>query len=193
MAGVDEVGRGPLAGPVVAAAVIFTRPVFKNRAFYFLNDSKQMTPLEREKLFPEIARHAVVGIGVIDQNRIDEINIYQATRLAMRQAVLSLSRTPDMILIDGKIKLDIPVRQKAVVGGDGKSAAIAAASIMAKVYRDRWMIHFDGLYPGYEFGKHKGYGTPEHLEKIRQKGPSPLHRKTFSPFQVLALSPESND
>lgn len=189
----DEAGRGPLAGPVVAAAVIFTRPVAGNPIFFHLNDSKQVRPRIRQILFWEIVKIAVVGVGVVDEKRIDEINIYQATRLAMKQAVLSLSRTPDRVVIDGNMKLDLPIRQKAVTRGDRKSAAIAAASIVAKVYRDGWMIHLDGLYPGYEFGKHKGYGTRQHLAKLREKGPSPIHRKSFSPVRQIFLAEDLPD
>ncbi|MBI3307055.1 MAG: ribonuclease HII [Candidatus Omnitrophica bacterium] len=184
LAGVDEVGIGPLAGPVVAAAVIFIQPIAKNPAFYPLNDSKQVPPPVREKLFSEILKNAVAGIGVVDEKQIDKINIYQAGRLAMKHAVLSLNRTPDRLLIDGRVKIDLPIEQKSIIDGDTKSAAIAAASIVAKVYRDRWMVHFDALYPGYSFGKHKGYGTREHLKKIRDKGPCPIHRRSFS-YELL--------
>ena len=183
MAGVDEAGRGPLAGPVVAAAVI----LFRKTSLEGLNDSKKVASSRREKLFWHIARQALVGIGVVDEKRIDKINIYQATRLAMKQAVLALTRTPDFLLIDGKIKLDLPLPQKAIVRGDGQSASIAAASIMAKVYRDAWMNHLDALYPQYQFKKHKGYATAIHLAKLRQEGPSPVHRRTFAP--VLLSQP----
>lgn len=179
-AGIDEAGRGPLAGPVVAAAVI----LFQKADFSYLNDSKKVTPLRRETLYREIIRHALVGIGVVGEKQIDEINIYQASRLAMKQAVLNLPVTPALLLIDGKMRLDLPLLQKPVIKGDQKSASIAAASIVAKVYRDAWMRHLDEIYPDYGFKKHKGYGTRLHLDKIREKGPSEVHRKTFAPFNV---------
>lgn len=179
LAGVDEVGRGPLAGPVVAAAVLF----FGETNFRGLNDSKKVSPSLREKLFWEIAKHSLVGVGVVSEGEIDAINIYQASRLAMKRAVLSLTRTPDLLLIDGNARLDLPLPQKTVIKGDAKSACIAAASIIAKVYRDAWMQHLDEIYPAYAFKDHKGYATPVHLEKILSLGPSPVHRKTFSPIR----------
>lgn len=181
MAGVDEAGRGPLAGPVVAAAVILFRP----SPFRGLNDSKQVPAPLRQTLFLEIARSALIGIGVVDEKKIDEVNIYQATRLAMRQAVLALSRTPNLILVDGNMTIDLPVAQKSIVKGDQKSASIAAASIVAKVYRDAWMRHLDGLYPGYQFKDHKGYPTPAHLELLQRLGPCEVHRKSFSPVETF--------
>ncbi len=181
MAGVDEVGRGPLAGPVVAAAVIFIRK-FSTPG---LNDSKQVSPKTRQRLFWEILKHSLIGIGAASEEEIDTINIYQASRLAMKRAILSLTRTPDFVLVDGKMKLDVPLPQKAVIGGDAKSASIAAASIIAKVYRDHWMEHLDSLYPEYFFKAHKGYGTPRHLEQLHKIGPSPVHRKTFEPVRTL--------
>ncbi len=175
MAGVDEAGRGPLAGPVVAAAVVLRRL----GDFKGLNDSKQVQPAARERLFFEIIKHGLVGIGVVDENTIDQINIYQASRLAMKRAVLALSSTPDFLVIDGKARIDLPLPQQPVVGGDGKSASVAAASIIAKVYRDCLMTHFDSLYPHYEFKRHKGYGTALHLQKLKEIGPCPIHRKSF--------------
>lgn len=198
-AGVDEAGRGPLAGPVVAAAVILFRKSLRNRAsresvpdFVHLDDSKKVLPPHREKLFREIACHGLVGIGVADENEIDQLNIFQATRLAMKRAVLGLSRTPEMLLIDGLLKLDLPLVQKRIVQGDQKSASIAAASIMAKVYRDAWMRHLDQMYPDYLFHKHKGYGTPEHLERIRRMGPSPVHRRSFAPVWEALVGMEES-
>ena len=179
LAGVDEVGRGPLAGPVVAAAVLF----FREFNVSGLNDSKKVTSTTREKLFWEISKHALIGLGVVGEAEIDEINIYQASRLAMKRAVLSLTRTPDLLLIDGNARIDLSLPQTTVVQGDSKSASIAAASIIAKVYRDAWMEHLDVLYPGYFLREHKGYATPVHLAQIREKGPSPVHRKTFSPIR----------
>jgi len=184
MAGVDEAGRGPLAGPVVAAAVILIR---KND-LPGLNDSKKVIPKIRERLFREIARQAVVGIGVVDEKQIDALNIYQATRLAMKRAVLALNRTPDLLLIDGNMKLDLPLAQRAIVKGDQKSASIAAASIIAKVFRDAWMLHLDKLYPEYRFKEHKGYPTPAHLTCLQREGPSPVHRQSFSPVANCVVS-----
>ena len=182
IAGVDEVGRGPLAGPVVAAAVIFRRKVLLPG----LNDSKKTPVRLREKLFGQIIRHALVGIGRVDESIIDQINIFQATRLAMREAVLALSHTPHLVLIDGKINLDLPIPQIGIVKGDCQSAAIAAASNVAKVYRDHWMKELDPHYPEYGFAKHKGYPTPKHVKALRIQGATPIHRKSFRPVaQVL--------
>lgn len=180
-AGVDEVGRGPLAGPVVAAAVIVIRDW--NPAG--LNDSKKVSPAIRQKLFWEISQASLLGLGIVSESEIDRINIYQASRLAMKRAVLALSRTPDFLLIDGNAAIDLPLPQKTVIQGDAKSASIAAASIIAKVYRDAWMDSQDGLYPGYDFKGHKGYATPVHLEKIKIYGPCPIHRRTFSPIKQM--------
>lgn len=182
VAGVDEAGRGPLAGPVVAAAVIFRR---KDVVLKGLNDSKQVPAKERERLFLEIARVSITGIGVASHQEIDQLNIFQATRLAMKRALLGLTRTPDFVLVDGPIKLDVPVHQKAVIGGDSQSAVIAAASIVAKVYRDGLMYKFDKEYPGYFFAKHKGYATKKHLESLSQLGPCAIHRRNFSPVKQV--------
>ncbi len=181
VAGIDEAGRGPLAGPVVAAAVIFRRSLFLPD----LNDSKKVSPEKRESLFREILRNASVGIGKIPESMIDEINIYQATRLAMREAVLALPRTPALLLVDGRIPLDLPLPQIGIVGGDGRSASIAAASIVAKVWRDHWMRELDRIYPEYGFARHKGYPTPEHLSILERKGATPVHRKTFGPVMAV--------
>ncbi len=181
LAGVDEAGVGPLAGPVVAAAVIF----YRDRFVEGLNDSKKISPKKREELFWPIVRNALFGIGVVDEREIDSINIYQASRLAMRRAVLNLPHTPAFILVDGRIKIDLPLAQKAIVKGDSQSASIAAASILAKVYRDAWMRHLDQLYPQYYFYKHKGYGTALHMESLKRLGPSPVHRRSFAPVAVL--------
>lgn len=182
LAGVDEAGRGPLAGPVVAAAVI----LFKKIGLQCLNDSKQVTPQRREMLYRQIIRNSLFGVGIVDQEQIDAVNIYQATRLAMKKAILALPITPALLLIDGNMRVDLPLAQNAIVGGDAKSASIAAASILAKVYRDAWMVHLEEVYPGYEFKQHKGYATPLHLRKILEKGPSPVHRKSFFPIRVVA-------
>ncbi len=180
-AGIDEAGRGPLAGPVVAAAVIFRRRV----SLTGLNDSKKVSPALRETLFKQILSHALVGIAAVSERVIDEINILQATRLAMREAVLSLPCTPSLLLIDGPIRLDLPLKQMSIIGGDGRSARIAAASIVAKVWRDHQMRHWDSVYPGYGFAAHKGYATPGHLKVLEKKGSSDIHRKSFSPVRVL--------
>lgn len=177
LAGVDEAGRGPLAGPVVAAAVIFRRKV----SLPGLDDSKKLSPRRRENLFGKIIRQALVGIGRVSESVIDEVNILQATRLAMREAVLALPQTPGLLLIDGRIRLDLPVPQKGIVRGDAQSAVIAAASIVAKVYRDHWMRELDPIYPHYGFARHKGYPTRSHLQALRLKGVTQIHRKTFRP------------
>ncbi len=177
LAGVDEAGRGPLAGPVVAAAVILVRPF----PFAELNDSKQVSAKTRESLFRRILEGGPAGIGTASPEEIDRLNIYQATRLAMRRAVLNLSPTPGFLLIDGTMSLDLPISQKAVVKGDTRSASIAAASILAKVYRDALMRDLDQKYPGYFFSRHKGYGTRVHMERLGALGPSPIHRRSFAP------------
>ena len=183
LAGVDEAGRGPLAGPVVAAAVIFLPKSGLAETLKGLNDSKKVSAIRREALFQVILKVAIVGIGVVDEGQIDRLNIYQASRLAMKRAVLSLPRTPDLILVDGNAAIDLPLAQQTFVGGDGKSALIAAASIIAKVYRDAWMRYLDELYPEFGFKTHKGYPTPGHLKTIQERGPSPVHRKSFSPVR----------
>ena len=183
LAGVDEAGRGPLAGPVVAAAVILVRP----ETLAGINDSKKLSAERREELYVRIARSSIVGIGFADEKQIDEINIYEATRLAMKKAVLNLSHTPASLLIDGPIRLDLELEQKGVIHGDGKSASIAAASIVAKVFRDHWMRKLHELYPAYGFFNHKGYGTAEHMQALKEKGPSPVHRRSFAPVREAAM------
>ena len=183
LAGVDEAGRGPLAGPVVAAAVILLEP----ESLAGINDSKKLSAERREELYLRIARASIVGIGVADEKQIDELNIYEATRLAMKKAVLGLSHTPSKLLIDGPIRLDIALEQKGVIHGDGKSASIAAASIVAKVFRDHWMRKLHELHPAYAFHNHKGYGTAEHMRALLEKGPSPVHRYSFAPVREAAL------
>lgn len=180
-AGIDEAGRGPLAGPVVAAAVIFRKRI----SLAGLNDSKKLSPQMRESLFWKILAHAWVGVSRVSESVIDERNILQATRTAMREAVLALPRTPQSLLIDGQIHLDLPLQQLGIIRGDGQSAAIAAASIVAKVYRDSFMNELDRLYPDYGFAFHKGYPTPSHLEALKSKGVSCVHRKTFRPVAKL--------
>ncbi len=176
LCGIDEAGRGPLAGPVVAAAVILP----KNCQIYYLNDSKKLSEKRREELFSEICDKALAyGIGMVSEKVIDEINIRNATMQAMSEAISKLKLTPDMIIVDGDFvpKTSIPAR--AIPKGDALSISIAAASILAKVTRDRLMREMDEKYPGYGFAKHKGYGTKEHTEAIRALGPCEIHRRSF--------------
>jgi len=174
--GVDEAGRGPLAGPVYAAAVI----LHPGAEISGLNDSKKLTEKKRESLYEEIARSAVsFAISSASHKEIDELNILNATYLAMNRAIGSLSVTPSIALIDGNRNSGIICNSKCVVGGDGKSASIAAASILAKVSRDRYMLKMAEEYPQYFFEKHKGYGTKLHYEKLSEYGPSNIHRETF--------------
>ncbi len=182
--GVDEAGRGPLAGPVVAGAVVLE----KDCEILYLNDSKKLSQKRREELYDEIIEKAAAyGIGYADHSVIDGINILQATYQAMRMAVNGLydknsrgaCRTPDMLLNDAVVIPDMHIRQVGIVHGDAQSASIAAASILAKVTRDRLMTVADALYPEYGFAKHKGYGTKDHIEAIRKYGPCPIHRRTF--------------
>lgn len=174
--GVDEAGRGPLAGPVFAAAVILP----SDYEIEGINDSKKLSPQKREKLFDEIIEHAVAySIRSCDQKIIDEINILQATMLAMKTAVESLSVTPEIVFVDGNRLPNWEIPSESIVKGDATSASIAAASILAKVSRDRFMLSMDQKYPEYEFAKHKGYPTKLHYEKLREYGPCEIHRKTF--------------
>lgn len=172
--GLDEAGRGPLAGPVVAAAVVLPIGVFLDG----LDDSKKISPAKRDELFPKIQK-MVHGIAVVNTKVIDEINILQASRLAMKQAVEKISSDPDLLLIDGNQKIDSSIEQWVIVKGDAKSYSIAAASVLAKVTRDRIMEGYHHLYPQYEFDRHKGYGTQLHRDLIAKHGPSPIHRRTF--------------
>ena len=174
--GVDEAGRGPLAGPVCAAAVILPHGI----EIAGLNDSKKLSAKKREVLYDEIISRAVsYGICMTDEKVIDEINILNATFTAMNGAISKLTVTPDIALIDGNRDSGIECGSMCIVGGDGKSASIAAASILAKVTRDRYMTEMAAKYPEYAFEKHKGYGTKLHYERIRQFGPCEIHRKTF--------------
>ena len=176
IAGIDEAGRGPLAGPVVAAAVIFPSKV----NIPDLNDSKKLSANKREELFPKIQEISVAfGLAVVDQKVIDKINILQAARLAMKQAVETLKITPGLLLIDGNQKIDSTLNQWVIVKGDSRSLSIAAASVLAKVTRDRIMDSYHKLYPQYEFNRHKGYGTRLHRNLIQEHGPCPIHRRTF--------------
>lgn len=174
--GVDEAGRGPLAGPVVAGAVVLP----KDEIIYYLNDSKKLSEKKREELFPLIKEKAVAwGVGIVSPETIDEINILQATYRAMQMALENLSVKPDLLLNDAVTIPGVEAEQVPIVKGDAKSASIAAASILAKVTRDHMMDEYDQLYPGYGFAKHKGYGTKDHVEAILTQGPCPIHRKSF--------------
>ncbi len=176
IAGVDEVGRGPLAGPLVAAAVIFPRGYDHPQ----INDSKKLSAVKRKRLHSVILQDAIaVGFGVVEPRLIDEINIHQATILAMKEAVTSLTLQPDYLLIDGLHRLDLPIYQRTVVRGDSLSISIAAASIIAKVSRDLIMETYHCQHPQYNFAKNKGYGTREHQEAIRNYGQCEIHRRSF--------------
>jgi len=176
VAGVDEAGRGPLAGPVVSAAVVLP----KSFDIEGVDDSKKLSHKKRTDLFPRIqdAAHAV-GVGIVDAQVIDRINILQATLQSMAMAVADLSVSPDFLLVDGIFEIAMPLPQKTLTKGDSRSISIAAASIIAKVTRDRLMVKYDKLYPQYGFAKHKGYPTKAHKEAVRQFGCSPIHRKSF--------------
>ena len=174
--GIDEAGRGPLAGPVVAGAVILP----KGLKIPYLNDSKQLSEKKREELYDIIMDQAIsVGVGIIAPERIDEINILQATYEAMRQAIHQLEYQPDILLNDAVIIPDIHIPQEKIIKGDAKSLSIAAASVIAKVTRDRMMKAYHELFPEYGFDRHKGYGSKEHIEALKKFGPCPIHRKTF--------------
>lgn len=175
-AGVDEAGRGPLAGPVVAAAVILPKECEING----LNDSKKLSHQKREILYHQIKAVAVsIGVGIIEPDEIDRINILRAALLAMEIAVKKLNPKPDFLLIDGNIRTSLLIPQQAVIGGDSTCNSIAAASIIAKVMRDLIMDNYHSIHPEYNFKKHKGYPTKEHFEALRKFGPCPIHRKTF--------------
>jgi ribonuclease HII len=185
VAGVDEVGRGALFGPVVAAAVILD----PERRIRGLNDSKQLNPEERERLAGEIRRAAVAfAVAAVDSARIDQINIYQASRLAMRRAVETLPAAADYLLVDA-VTLDLPLPQRALIHGDARSISIAAASIVAKVERDRWMKQWHAAFPEYQLASHKGYTTPEHMAALDRHGPTALHRRSFAPVAERSLWP----
>ena len=174
--GIDEAGRGPLAGPVVAGAVILP----DDCEILYLNDSKKLSPAKRELLYDEIMEKAeAVGVGMASPARIDEINILQATYEAMREAIGNLGAAPQLLLNDAVTIPDVSIPQVPIIKGDAKSVSIAAASIIAKVTRDRLMVQYDEILPGYGFAQHKGYGAKEHIEAIRRLGPTPIHRQTF--------------
>ena len=174
--GIDEVGRGPLAGPVVAGAVILP----KDCKILYLNDSKQLSEKRREELYTVIMEKAVsTGLGFVAPERIDEINILQATYEAMREAISKLDPQPDILLNDAVTIPQVNIRQVPIIKGDAKSVSIAAASIIAKVTRDRLMVSYDEIYPEYGFASNKGYGAKAHLEALKKYGPTPIHRRTF--------------
>jgi len=178
----DEAGRGPLAGPVIAACVIFKANFSINKEIEAVNDSKKLSSKKREELFEFIKNNFLeVGVGISDHQTIDRINILQATFLAMKKAIGSLKNKPQFLLVDGSIKIpNCSIPQSAIVRGDEKIFSIAAASIIAKVTRDRIMAEYDKLYPNYGFLKHKGYGTREHLVALKNFGPCPIHRLSFN-------------
>ena len=181
IAGIDEVGRGPLAGPVVAAAVILP-PGCKIKG---LNDSKKIPKKKHQEIYQAVLDKALaVGIGLIDNEVIDQVNIYEATKLAMKEALSKLSLKPDYLLIDA-MKLDIDIPQESIIKGDANSLSIAAASIVAKVTRDKLMADYDKEYPGYDFAQNAGYGTKSHLQGLERKGVTPIHRKTFEPVKSM--------
>ena len=196
VAGVDEAGRGPLAGPVIAAAVAMPRPLLEKQAFRLfpgLNDSKQLTPKHRDTLFGLLTTHAEVrwGIGEGTVREIDRLNILRATHLAMARAVAALHQMPDHVLVDGLPVQGLPCSFTAVVKGDARSVLIAAASVVAKVHRDRLMEQLDRRYPGYGLARHKGYATRAHRAALAMLGPSPCHRRSFAPVAQMTLDLDS--
>lgn len=182
LAGVDEAGRGPLAGPVVAAACLIPDSV----RLEGIRDSKELSERERKRLFWQIIRKTLVGVGIVSEKVIDQINILNASLLAMREAVLALSVTPELLLIDGLHPVDLPICQLSLVRGDARFVSIGAASIVAKVTRDELMFEYDERYPEYGFRIHKGYPTPAHLISLERVGPSPIHRMSFGPVERWA-------
>ncbi|MCH1430330.1 MAG: ribonuclease HII [Chlamydiales bacterium] len=186
VAGVDEAGRGPLAGPVVAAACILPFSMLIEG----LNDSKKLTPKKRKLLFQHLCSHEKVhySYSLVEASVIDEVNIFEATKIAMKQAVAKLDMQPDCVLIDGlHLHLDGKHTQK-IIKGDSLSCSIAAASVIAKETRDEWMMQADEKWPEYGFAKHKGYGTKQHMEAIKNYGPCPIHRASFSPIKEMLVS-----
>jgi len=183
VAGVDEAGRGPLAGPVVAGAVILDW----RRVPAGINDSKKLTPAARTRLFVEIEATAIaIGVGIVPPEVIDRANIVNATLQAMTEAVLSLGLEPDCVIVDGRILPALPMPTIGIIKGDARCVSVAAASIVAKVTRDRIMLDMDLLYPDYSFKRNKGYGTRDHLEALRRYGPTGIHRHSFEPVAAVA-------
>ena len=181
IAGIDEVGRGPLAGPVVAAAVILP----PNCKIKGLNDSKKIPKKKHEEIYQAVLDQALsVGLGIMYNQTIDRVNIYEATKLAMKEALSKLSLKPDYLLIDA-MKLDVEIPQESIIKGDANSLSIAAASVVAKVTRDKLMADYDKEYHGYDFAKNAGYGTRSHLQGLERSGVTPIHRKTFEPIKSM--------
>ena len=181
IAGVDEVGRGPLAGPVVAAAVILPKAC----KIPGLNDSKKIPKSKHKEIYEAVLQNAIaIGIGIKDNQVIDQVNIYEATKLAMREAIGQLEPQPQHLLIDA-MRLDLPISQTSIIKGDANSLSIAAASIVAKVTRDQMMEEFDREYPGYDFAQNAGYGTAKHLAGLDQLGVTPIHRRSFEPVKSM--------
>jgi ribonuclease HII len=192
IAGVDEAGRGPLAGPVVAAAVIFPEAWLESglpKELRELNDSKQLTPERREEFFARLSAEVALHSAVVrlEAEQVDELNILQATHQAMNQALSQLQPPPEHVLVDGLRVPSMCFPQTPLIEGDARSYSIAAASVFAKVTRDRLMLEYDQLWPVYGFGEHKGYGTPRHLAALAEHGPCPIHRRTFAPVKQLEL------
>ncbi|XKE82313.1 ribonuclease HII [Oceanobacillus kapialis] len=178
IAGVDEVGRGPLAGPVVAAAVILPQDF----TLLGLNDSKQLNEATRESYYEIIKKNAIgYGVGIIHNDEIDKVNIYQATKLAMLEAIEQIKPRPDFVLVDAMPLEEVDCPTKSIIKGDSRSISIAAASILAKVTRDRYMKELDLKYPNFHFASNMGYGTKQHLEALKNEGPTPFHRRSFAP------------
>ncbi len=195
VAGVDEAGCGPLAGPVVAAAVVFPAGWLESglcSKLRGLNDSKQLTEEQREKFFVIITTHAEIrhAIGIVDVETIDRINIYHASHRAMHLALEQLQPQPDHVLVDGRPVKSMRIPNTPLVKGDARSYTIAAASVIAKVTRDRMMLEMDRLYPAYGFAAHKGYATPQHLAAIQTHGGCPIHRRSFAPFRPVEVEQE---
>ena len=189
IAGVDEVGRGPLAGPVVAAAVILP----KNCKIKGLNDSKKIPKKKHEEIFQAVNTNALaIGIGIMDNNVIDQVNIYEATKLAMKEAISQLEPQPEHLLIDA-MKLDLPISHTSIIKGDANSLSIAAASIVAKVTRDKIMANYDEEFPGYDFAQNAGYGTAKHLEGIKRYGITSIHRRSFEPIKSFISEEGKSD
>jgi len=187
IAGIDEVGRGPLAGPVVAAGVIFPANYDK---IPIVDDSKKLSQKRRDAIYELILndKNIIYTISEISVEQIDKLNILRASQLAMKEVILKLNKA-DIALIDGLPVPDFPLKNKSIIKGDSKSASIAAASILAKVYRDKLMMKYDAIYPGYNFIKNMGYGTKEHLQALKKRGVTPIHRKSFAPVRRIIHPP----
>lgn len=201
LAGVDEAGRGPLAGPVVAAAVIFERAFAEEQENGILNgltDSKKLSAARRESFFLLLrdSAHVEIGVGLADNLEIDNLNILRATHVAMSRAVAALPCLPEHVIVDGLAVNGLPCPSTAIVGGDGLSLSVAAASVVAKVIRDSKMKHFDSVYPQYGFARHKGYGSSAHIQALFEYGPCPIHRRSFSPVreanEIRARAPDNS-